>query len=94
MIRFKKLDDEMHFWAGMLISFFVFFVANFAFNQSISGLIGFGVACLAAVGKELYDKHIKKTYFDWRDAKWTMIGGSIIPFIFIVADIIYYYSKP
>jgi len=26
--------------------------------------------------------------------KWTIIGGAIVPFIFIIADIIYYYSNP
>jgi len=94
MIRFKKLDDEMHFWAGILIWFVIFFLANFLFNQSVSSAMGFGVAGLAAIGKELYDKHIKKTYFDWRDVKWTLIGALIPTLIFIVTDIIYYYSKP
>jgi hypothetical protein len=91
---FKKMDDEMHFWAGILIWFFVFFIANFWFNQSISSSVGFGVAIIAAIGKELYDKHIKKTKFDWRDLKWTVIGASIPAVLFIIFDIIYYYSKP
>lgn len=83
----------MHFWAGMLIWFFAFLFANFLFNQSVSASVGFGIASLAAIGKELYDKHIKKTYFDWRDVKWTLIGACILTILFVVFDIIYYYSK-
>jgi lipoprotein signal peptidase len=94
MALFQKLDDEMHFWAGMLISFVVFFVANFWFNQSVSSIVSYGFIIIGAICKELYDKYIKKTRFDWRDLKWTLIGGFILPFLFIVFDIIYYYSKP
>ena len=93
-LRFKKLDDEMHFWAGLLISFVVFFVANFFFNQSISGIVAFIFTIFAGVIKELYDKYIKKTKFTWSDLKWTIIGGSILPILFIIFDIIYFYSKP
>ena len=93
-IRFKKLDDEMHFWAGILIWFFVFFIANFWFNQSVSSLLGFGGSLISAIGKELYDKHIKKTKFDWRDFKWTLIGALIPTILFVIFDIIYFYSKP
>jgi len=91
-MMFKKMDDEMHFWAGVLISLFVFMIANFAFNQSISAIVGFGASIFAAFGKELYDKHIKKTRFDWRDLKWTVIGGAILPILFIILDLIYFYS--
>lgn len=92
--RFKKLDDEMHFWAGMLISFFVFMIANFWFTQWQSGVIGLLISFIGGVGKEIYDLKIKKTKFDWRDIKWTTIGGSILSILFIIFDIIYYYSKP
>jgi hypothetical protein len=93
-IKFKKLDDEMHFWAGMLISIFSFILYTFLFSEWVSGLFAFATAALAGVGKELYDKHVKKTYFNSRDLKWTLIGGAIVPFIFIIGSIIYYYSKP
>jgi hypothetical protein len=93
-IKFKKLDDEMHFWAGMLISIFTFIPFTFIFPQWIAALDAFGVTVIIGIGKEYYDEHFKKTYFSNRDLKWTLIGGAIVPFIFIVADIIYYYSKP
>lgn len=91
---FKKMDDEMHFWAGMLISFLVFFISNFWFNQSVSGILGFLAAFFSGMAKELYDKYKKKTKFDSRDLKWTIIGGCIIPIMFILFDLIYFYSKP
>jgi len=91
---FKKLDDELHFWAGVLISAFVFIPLTTLFSQWIAALFAFGVTAAAAIGKEWYDENIKKTKFDERDLKWTVIGGSIVPFIFIIADILYYYSKP
>lgn len=88
-IRFKKIDDEMHFWAGMLIWIFTFILANFVFNQSASSIVAFLAAASVGVVKEIYDDTIKETVFDWRDLKWTLIGASIPAAIFIIADIIY-----
>lgn len=93
MPLFQKLDDELHFWAGMLISIFTFILANFLFNQSVSSIVAYGFVICGAVGKELYDKHIKKTIFDWRDIKWTLIGGVILPILFIIFDYIYLHSE-
>jgi len=91
---FKKLDDEMHFWAGMLVFIFSFIVANFWFNQSVSAIICFILSGLVGIGKEIYDLKVKKTKFDWRDVKWTLIGSFIPTFLFVVFDIIYFHSKP
>jgi hypothetical protein len=91
---FKKMDDEMHFWAGMLISVFTFIPLNFLFSQWLSAIFAFGFSVVGGLGKEWYDENVKKTSFDERDLKWTIIGGAIVPFIFIIADIIYYYSNP
>lgn len=93
-IKFKKLDDEMHFWAGMVIMLFIFIPSTFVFTQWLAAVIGFLSAGTAAILKELYDKHIKKTRFDWRDVRYTLFGASIFTIIFIVGDITYYYSKP
>ena len=93
-IKFKKLDDEMHFWAGMVIMLFVFIPSTFVFQQWMAALVGFLSAGTAAFLKEEYDKRIKKTRFDWRDVRYTLFGASIFTFIFIVTDIIYYFSKP
>lgn len=84
----------MHFWAGMMIMLFIFIPSTFEFKQWVAALVGFLAAGTAAILKELYDEHIKKTRFDWRDVKYTLFGASIFTIIFIVGDIIYYYSKP
>ena len=84
----------MHFWAGMLIWIFIFILANFVFNQSASAIVALIAAASVGVVKEIYDDTIKETVFDWRDLKWTVIGAGIPAFLFIIFDIIYYYSKP
>jgi hypothetical protein len=93
-IRFKKLDDEMHFWAGLIIWFCVFVLANFVFDQWASSIVAFIAAASTGVVKEVYDDRIKETVFDWRDLKFTVIGAGIPAFLFIIFDIIYYFSKP
>jgi hypothetical protein len=93
-IRFKKLDDEMHFWAGMLIWLFIFILANFLFAQWLSSIVAFIAAASTGVVKEVYDDRVKETVFDWRDLKFTVIGAGIPAFLFIIFDIIYYFSKP
>jgi hypothetical protein len=93
-IKFKKLDDEMHFWAGMLIWIFTFILANFVSGQWESAIIALLAAASTGIVKEVYDEKIKKTKFDWRDFKWTVIGAGIPAILFIIFDIIYYYSKP
>ena len=93
-IKFKKLDDEMHFWAGMVIWIFTFILASFAFEQWLSSVVALIVAASTGIVKEVYDEKIKKTRFDWSDFKWTVIGASIPAILFIIFDIIYFYSKP
>lgn len=94
IIKFKKLDHELHFWAGVLIALFVFIPLTFVFSQWLAALVAFGITSIVGVGKEWYDKNIKKTKFEWVEAKWTAIGAAIPTILFIIADIIYYYSKP
>jgi len=93
-IRFKKMDDEMHFWAGMLIWIFIFILGNFVFEQWLSAVVAFVAAASVGVVKEIYDDRVKETVFDWRDLKYTVIGASIPAVLFIIFDIIYYFSKP
>jgi Fe2+ transport system protein B len=93
-IKFKKLDDEMHFWTGMLIWIFIFILSNFLVSQWESSLVALITAASTGIVKEVYDEKIKKTKCDWRDFKWTVIGAGIPAILFIIFDIIYYYSKP
>lgn len=106
MKPFKKLDDEIHFWMGLMISFATFFVLDnlddlfllfkikIFIPKSIAILITFLVPLLAGIGKEIYDKKIKKTKFDLRDARFTIIGGSLFPLLLTIIEIVYFYSKP
>ena len=92
---FKKLDDELHFWTGIIISFLTFFVCDITGVGRIEAIIAsFVTAILAGIGKELYDKQIKKTRFDWRDAKFTIIGGSLFPLLLTIIELTYHFSKP
>jgi hypothetical protein len=93
-IKFKKLDDELHFWAGMVIWIFIFILCNFVLEQWVSAIVAFVAAASVGVVKEIYDDRVKETVFDWRDLKFTVIGASIPAVLFIIFDIIYYFSKP
>lgn len=91
---FKKLDDELHFWTGIIVSFLTFFVCDITGVDKIEAIItSFVTAVLAGIGKELHDKYKKKTRFDWRDAKFTIIGGSLFPLLLTIIEITYYFSK-
>ena len=85
---FKLIDDEMHFWAGVLVNFFAFFLSSIVFTQLTATLIGFAAGIAAAIGKEVYDKKVKKTKFDWRDAKFTILGASLLFTVLIILYII------
>jgi len=79
-------DKIKHLIAGFTICivgyFFILFIQRyFNFNVQAS-LVGMLLAFLAGLLKELYDKYIKKTYFDWLDWAVTNVGG-IIGFIAI-----------
>jgi len=69
-------------------------ILNFWFNQSISAILGFIISFISGLTKEFYDLRIKKTIFNWRDVKCTTIGGLVPTILFVVFDIIYFYSKP
>jgi hypothetical protein len=97
MKPFKKLDDEVHFWMGMIISFLAFFLCDFIFSideKVISIIITYIAPILAGLSKEFYDKYVKKTKFDWRDFKFTAIGGVLFPFLLTIIQVVYFYSKP
>lgn len=88
MIRFKKLDYELHFWAGFIICLFAFIPSALVFSEWVAAVGAFILTTGVAIGKELYDKHVKKTRFDWIDAKWTVIGAAIPASIFIIANVL------
>jgi VanZ family protein len=82
-----KMNDKIkHFIAGFVVCivgyFLILFIQrylNFNVQASLAGML---LAFLAGLLKELYDKFIKKTYFDWLDWAVTNVGG-IIAFVAI-----------
>jgi hypothetical protein len=67
------IDKEMHFWAGVSVSF----VALILFKAVEVQYCPLWVLCsvlAAAIGKELKDL-LDYGKFDWRDAVYTIVGG-------------------
>jgi putative effector of murein hydrolase LrgA (UPF0299 family) len=75
-------DKVKHFIAGFTICIIGYFLISILAIPVQASLAGMLLAFLAGLLKELYDKFIKKTYFDWLDWAVTNVGG-IIGFISI-----------
>jgi putative effector of murein hydrolase LrgA (UPF0299 family) len=75
-------DKLKHFIAGFTICIIGYFLISILAIPVQASLAGMLLAFLAGLLKELYDKFIKKTYFDWLDWAVTNVGG-IIGFISI-----------
>ena len=63
-------DKVLHFVAGLL-------VGAISHIFIVDSILVLAPVILVAVGKELYDKYIKKTYFDFFDMFATLVGGWI-----------------
>lgn len=68
-------DKVKHFIAGFVICIVGYFLISTLAIPVQASLIGMLLAFLAGLLKELYDKYIKKTYFDWLDWAVTNVGG-------------------
>ena len=68
----KGQDKVLHFLAGFVVGVFGMFLLPYDF-------IPYPVVAVVAVavGKEVYDKYIKKTYFDFFDMFATICGGFV-----------------
>lgn len=86
LIRKFEINFLHHFVYGAAIAMFFFIIANslYEIEYNIAALIGVTAAHVVGLGKELYDKFIKKTWFDWYDFVWTIIG-SACPFGLVTA---------
>jgi hypothetical protein len=95
-MKFKKLDYEVHFWVGAIISFVtLFFVAGvFEQSQVLGSVLGIVNTILIAAAKEYYDYKVKKTKFDKKDFWNTVLGGFLVSSLFLIASLTYYLSKP
>jgi len=66
-------DKEMHFWAGILVSFAALIMFK-AVEAPHCWAFVLAAVIIAAVGKELKDL-MDYGKFDWRDAVYTFVGG-------------------
>ena len=66
-------DKEMHFWAGVAVSFFALILFK-AVEASYCPLLVAVSVIAAAVGKEVKD-FIDYGKPDWKDAVYTIAGG-------------------
>lgn len=59
----------------------------FIFGDSVLMLkLLFVIACVFALGKELWDKFYKKTYMSVSDMVATITGGWAVPFLILAVD--------
>jgi len=65
----KARDKQLHFLAGVIIALFTIFL------PILYSLI---LVCIAAVGKEVYDKVSKKGTCEVLDAVATIAGGVVV----------------
>lgn len=69
--RLLPYDKLLHLNIGAL---FVY-LFSYLFDNNLV-LLG-GVIALG-ISKELYDKHVKKSEYDWWDVAYTVLGGILI----------------
>lgn len=69
MKNLLRHDRLKHFFVGTL-----FFIPVAAFSGNVNGLIA---VIILGLFKELYDKLVKKTYFDFIDLLYTILSGLI-----------------
>lgn len=68
-------DKEMHFWAGVWVSFFALILFK-AVEAPYCPLLVAGSVIVVAIGKEVKDL-MDYGKFDYRDAVYTIAGGVI-----------------
>lgn len=69
---FKPEKDKLwHFIACMSITLITFIVGG-TFPFAVLGLL---IALAAGYAKELFDRYIKHTKFDWKDIAWDTFGA-------------------
>lgn len=77
-------DSWLHYAACLIITVAVAFIGG-SFGYS---LLGFIIALMVGFAKELIDKYVRKTKFDWKDIAWDIFGGTagvIIAALFYIA---------
>jgi uncharacterized protein YfiM (DUF2279 family) len=75
-----RKDKTLHFGAGILVGGITAFVserAGISDNKFETLFLSASSSTIVAIGKETYDRYVKKTFVDERDILWTAIGGLI-----------------
>jgi uncharacterized protein YfiM (DUF2279 family) len=75
-----RKDKVLHFGVGASIGGVTAYICektNLTDKKYETLFVCIGTSTAAAVGKELYDLHIKKTSINKRDILWTTIGGVV-----------------
>ena len=73
-------DKTLHFGAGILIGGTTSFISTrmgISDNKFETLLLSTSVSAVVGVGKEAYDKYVRKTFADKKDILWTTIGGFV-----------------
>lgn len=72
------IDKIIHFLAGYAVADIAY-----QFYPAFGGwIILFAIS--AGLLKEMYDKYIKKTMFDWRDLLVTILGGFLAVWVSLI----------
>ena len=74
----KGNDKLLHSMCGNILFVVSFLIAWLCYSLWEAFVIAVGVVLLVGLGKELYDKYIKKTFIDWWD-----IVASLTPYFIV-----------
>lgn len=74
-----KKDKLLHFYYGTIISLILLFLTKLGLNPIFIPIL----TAVIASGKEIYDKLIKKTRFDYIDLIYTILT-SIIIYLYLI----------
>ena len=74
----KGNDKLLHSMCGNIIFVLSFLIAWLCYSLWAAFVIAASVVLLVGLGKELYDKYIKKTFIDWWD-----IVASLTPYFIV-----------
>ena len=77
----KGNDNLLHSMCGNIFFVVSFLIAWLCYSLWEAFVIAVGVVLLVGLGKELYDKYIKKTFIDWWDIVASLTPYPIVKYI-------------
>ena len=80
-------DKAKHFVVAATISAVATQAADRqGYSEGEARFIAFGVTVSLGTGKELYDQHVKQTYFSGKDMVWNVLGTAAGNALMTLAD--------